>query len=301
MAAFGDKRLKDITKLLADAGAKFPNDPFLLYIQAAPLHWSGDAIQGVALMQKLEQTATEPLLSVGRARELTFLSGNFDNVDRVEQAEKVAKEILTAAQIDPAASLQTVTTMLESVQHRDGGAAWLAQTAAGIQDPVVSAEDSDRCREGIYSRRASGGCTQAGRCLEDRRGWIPKPSLTLQKLVDAAAWTISGIVPSAMLAGVDGWRVTAVGTPSFRNGWHRSFWINRPSSERMGVFPFPLRADLIGLVLSGHGAGGDISWSRNSGRRLSRAISETPTIPRCAAAAPGGSAGHSSRSRMSFR
>jgi len=254
-AASAAKLVKDVAGLVAQGDRQFPDDPVMKLADVLPFHWSNDAVQGVANMQKLEATATEPLLSMARAREVTFLSGDFDNHDRVAQAKKVVEEIIAAGQIDPAGTIQPMVSMLGSLEHRDGGAVWLAQTASGLHDPAVASEiasmalreylrigEADEARKWVESWKAAGADAKIVESLE--------------KQIVAAAWTISGTVPPAMLAGGTAWRVTAVAPPASDPDGALVIDQSVPVGND-GVFSVPAPgASVAGLLLSGDGEGG---------------------------------------------
>ena len=254
-AAFNAKLAKDTAAFVAEGNQKFPGDPLMQLAAALPLHWSNDAIEGVARMEKIEPTATEPLLSMVRAREVTFLSGDFDNPDRAEQAKKVAAEVMAAGQIEPSLVIQPLTSMLASSEHREGAALWLAQTAAESKDPVVAASvRTNAVKEFIRM----GEVEDARKQVESWKsaGVDAKEVATLEGLVDAAAWKISGTVPPAMLTGGKGWRVTAI-APALAGPDGALVLDQSVDVAKDGSFSVPAPgASITGLVLSGESPDG---------------------------------------------
>ena len=246
---------KALADFRADGLRQFPDDPVMQLADAVPLHWSGDAAEGVARMQKLEATAPEPLLSIVRARELIFLSGNGDNADRFDQAKKVAQEIFDAGQVDPSPAIQTISGMLESADHRDGGAQWLVQMAAQNKNPdIAKALRFAAVKEFIHVGEAGEANQQVATWKS--AGVDAKELADLQNLVTAAVWTIDGTVPAAMLTGGTGWRVTAVSPPIFVTGGKLILDQSAPVGKG-GSFSVPAPAPtLIGLLLSGHDSSG---------------------------------------------
>ena len=71
-----------IKQVFDPAAAHLGDSPLVSMSKTFMMHWQDNATEGVAMMRKAEKEVQEPLLSLVREKELTFLHGDRDNREK---------------------------------------------------------------------------------------------------------------------------------------------------------------------------------------------------------------------------
>lgn len=198
---------KDVIEPVA---ARLGNSPMVPWSKALLKHWRDDAPEGIELMRQAETGLQEPLLSMARGKEISFLHGNIDNPNRAEQAAALADQVIQAHQVD-LKIVGGIAPLMRTRQQIDGMAKWLESEAKKAPTPEsVASLWNDAVTEALDVGKAD----EAQAFLAEATAAKIDPQIlaTMKGSVAKLVWQIEGQLPKSWLAPDRKWLVEAIET-----------------------------------------------------------------------------------------